>query len=325
MSNAPHLRVVQSDDDSRNEYRMHGHYKPENRPLEDPVSQQGIMRQFFREWRLHIPLAERDLLGWLLDRTSNWGKDSRRITYWEIAEANGPQETQARTLLKALEARGCIKVTRFVGDTRGMLIEPNLEWEPTGQRPAARKTTTKRKILTTVAIDRELHRAHEIYGDGVRWPDKERHAVAQSVVANCLRVKMDVETAHHFADWLASAWPYLAKDHGAPGGYPEVDYINSRSQWLFDAFQSTVERSRIPAPHDIPTENRGAFKKNLSEQASEEFSRLGEPVVAGSRRDDPIADSISFSAPFRMRTRPALPAKEPNPPVAPAPLPSPET
>jgi len=139
------------DDDQqrRNEWRMHGHWTPENRPLyevgskkADPVAQLGMYRQFSRVWCAHLTSAERNLLLFLLDQTIGWGKPGRHFTHRQIEEGNGYTggarigRTHAKNVLKSLEAKGVISVDRYDDATyrgdrkRGNYITVNPDWEP---------------------------------------------------------------------------------------------------------------------------------------------------------------------------------------------------
>ncbi|WP_322414506.1 hypothetical protein [Mesorhizobium huakuii] len=112
------------------EWRMHGHYRPENWPLSRTISQQGIMRQYIRVWRHYIPVGTRDTILIIIDKTVNWGASTCRLTYRQIEQASGPRETQARAHIKWLVAEGLITVEHFRGAAKGMRITLNLDWEP---------------------------------------------------------------------------------------------------------------------------------------------------------------------------------------------------
>ncbi|TPL55415.1 hypothetical protein FJ942_17060 [Mesorhizobium sp. B2-4-2] len=347
------LDIDKTEEPAQRDWRMHAHHRPDNRPLRDPVSQQGMIRQFFREWRSYMPLAERDLFCIILDKTVNWGESKCRLTYRQIEQASGPGETQARVLVKSLEAKGFIKVTRFPGDAKGMRIELNLDWEPVGQRQAQKSApTAKRKPITTSAIDHALHYAYDAYVyDVTPWPDELRRATAQCIVANCLKTKMDLETASEFTRWLVSVWSHLVNHYEAPT-YPEPGYINRHSEWLFDTFQqhrstpprktegATPTESRggaLPAPTEnrrssptenrggTPMENRGTFKKNISEEDSGEFQDSGERLPVTCRRPGVGPSSISVRVRVRQVANAASGEKDAsgereNPPVPAAPL-----
>lgn len=289
----------ESEEPAAKEFRMHGYYAPGNRPLSHPISQQGIMRQFFRVWSLDIPsAAERDLLGFILDLTVNWGKTERPFTYREIEQANRSTETRARGFIKALEAKGFIEVTRSAGDIKGMLIKPNLDWEPAGQRMAR-------------AVDQALRRAYD--NDGAApWPDEDRQTVAQCIEAICLNADMDVPVAKKFARVLMAAWPQWIKNNGAPKR-PDAAFIREHATTLLSQFHGRYTTLPLKSEGVAPAQMRGGYvSAPTQKQGGSPLPNERDIIVEGYQGN--FEDQEKGYSPPAGNEGPA-PAKETSPPV----------
>jgi hypothetical protein len=250
-----HDQGVSEEERQPNEFREHGHWTAKNRPLTNPMSQLGIMRQFFRVWYPHFTLAERNILGFILDLTAGWGERSRRFTHREIETGTGVKKSQSYAVLRSLHSKGPIFVDDEDVTINGTMIYVNLEWNP---KVAARVTNPpvrmrKRpaapiaKIAPPVgAIERTLRSAfkHNYANTPVaHWVDSQRFAVARCIADKWPATEHEAALAHEFANWLVTLWAHIRKVKEAPE-YPEADFLNHNSQWLLREFQRNMEHDR---------------------------------------------------------------------------------
>ncbi|RWX60496.1 hypothetical protein EN780_31870, partial [Mesorhizobium sp. M4B.F.Ca.ET.089.01.1.1] len=293
---------------------MHGHHHPDgsNNPLTSPLGQQGVMRQFFRVWRSGLSLGERDLFGFILDCTVNWGKTSCRLTYRNIAQAGGSTETRARSFLKALENKGAITVTQFPGDPKGMLIEVNIDWEPAGkcQVKNSAAPAPKRKPLTTNTIDQALYHA---YDDARSWPEKHRRETAQCIVAICSNDKLDVDNAILFAKNIAMAWPGFVMRNEAPK-HPDAGFIRKHATGWLVQFRENYDLPPLKRDGVTPTQMRGGSGSTPTQTRGAD-PRSNEGAIIGEGQQEKKEQEKSKSATASRPADAPAPAKETAHPI----------
>lgn len=265
----------------RNEWRLHDNWPKEpkhrGRTVDDPLTFSGVNRQLARNWGVTAQLtdAEYRVFHFIIDQTVGWGKAERNMTLKHLMDGDGKnclgtgkKRTQLKQLLRSLEAKGFIHVSKSDNPLLGTLIAPNIDWEPPREVPHlspvpdATPVHVRHRQRPTASISHlapppgEIERmlcssfehsplSYDNERDKiVRWSYERRMAVARHIVGLWDKEKVrdwpgcTPDIIPEFADWLIGVWPQIQSQFKYEAEkYPDPRFIYRHSEWLLSEFK----------------------------------------------------------------------------------------
>lgn len=179
----------------------------------------SVIWHAIRAWMPHLSPPEFKVLIFILDRTVNWEKTEARFTRRLIARGDGSQggtgiqESRVSEILASLEALGLIEVDRSDVNA-GMLIRPNLDWEP----QTAIAASEQPKTMTGVSIERTFRRAFDRAYAGIPgaackpWTEAQRREIAEEFDDWWPKSRPDL--LHAFIEWAVHNWSRIEWEDG---------------------------------------------------------------------------------------------------------------